>query len=110
MYSRPIQCSPLLRAKIEGGWVTARSSAIEGRRERVDTSAHLLRAEVQVLEDRVAIRAGGGRVDDRGGELLAGQADVLGRARQPVAGQAGGQVLEQRAVTAQVRGEQRAQA
>src|SRR3954470_8032559 len=89
MYSRPPQCSPLLRAKMLGGWVAARSSATEGLGERTDTPLHPLLVERELLEHGEAVRAGRGRVDHRLDELLLAEAEVGDRARQAVAVQAG---------------------
>src|SRR3954469_20943405 len=101
-YSLPAQCSPLLRAKIEAGWATARSSAIDGRDEGADTAPHLLLVERQVLEDRVAVGPRVGSGHDRRGELLLGEPEVRRRARQPVAAEAVAQGGEHRVVAAQV--------
>src|SRR4051795_591752 len=76
MYRRPDQCSPLLRAKMDGGCVTARSSAIDGLGERADTPRHLLAAEVEVLEDRETVRPRARRLQDGLGELVVAQAEV----------------------------------
>src|SRR3954447_16577440 len=107
MYRRPAQCSPLLRAKIDGGWVTARSSAIDGLGERADTPPHLLGPQVEVLEDREAVGPGAGRLRDGERELLVVEAEVAVGARQLVAAQAALHLGHQRRVLAQVRGEQR---
>src|SRR4051812_1885569 len=64
MYSRPAQSSPLLRSKMLAGCVASRSSAIVGRDVRTDTAPHLLRAEVEVLEDRVAVGPRARRLHD----------------------------------------------
>src|SRR4051794_31899116 len=76
MYRRPDQCSPLLRAKMDGGCVTARSSAIDGLGEGADTACHLPAVEVEVLEDREAVRPRGGRLQDRLGEPVVVEAEV----------------------------------
>ena len=88
-YRRPAQCSPLTRPKIASGCTTARTSATEGLDVRTDVAPHLLLAEVEVLEDRVAVRAGARRVQDGLGELLLAQPEVRRRARQPVPREAG---------------------
>ena len=46
-------------------------------------------AQAEVLEHRVAVRPRRRRVEHRGGELLLAEAELGGRARQPVAAQAG---------------------
>src|SRR5687767_5222846 len=88
-YSRPAQCSPLLRANISGGCVAARSSATEGFEVRVDPATHALLVEVQMLEDRVAVRPRAGRVHHRLCELVLVEPQVARGARQLVARQAG---------------------
>src|SRR4051794_34060867 len=88
MRMRPSQCSPLLRSKIEGGWVAARSSAIEGFDIAADMLAHAGVVEGEMLEQRVAVRAGPGGIGDRLGELLGAQPEVGGQARQTMAAQA----------------------
>src|SRR4051794_41669299 len=88
MYSFPAQCSPLLRANSEAGCVTARSSATEGVGERTDTRPRLLLVHREVLEDRVAIRPRGGRVEHRGHELVLAQTELRRHPRQRVAGEA----------------------
>src|SRR3954449_1066867 len=80
MRMRPSQCSPLLRSKIEGGWVAARSSAIEGFDIAADMLAHAGVVEGEVLEQRVAVRARARRVGDGLGELLGAEPEV---GRQP---------------------------
>src|SRR4051794_41097230 len=92
---------------MEGGCVAARSSATVGLRERTDTLAHLLLTQVEVLQDRVAVGPRGRRPRHRLCELLLGEAEVCGRARQRVAGQAGVDVTRQRLVAGQERGEER---
>src|SRR3954452_13341164 len=81
MYSRPAQCSALARPMTDSGWVTRRSSAIEGIGELSDTPADLSRAHVQMLQDRVAVRAGARGELDRGRELLDARAEVARHAR-----------------------------
>src|SRR5215217_1406758 len=106
-YSRPAQCSPLLRANSDAGCVAARSSAIEGVEEGADTLAHPPLVERQVLEHRVAVRPRPRRVQDRLDELRLRQPQVARQAREPVLEQAavdrGGHPL----VAAQERREQR---
>src|SRR3954451_16690909 len=89
MSSRPSQCSPLLRSNIDGGWVAARSSAIEGFDIAADMLAHAGVVEGEVLQQRVAVRPRPRRVCDRLGELLGAQPEVGGQARQRVAAQTG---------------------
>src|SRR4051794_5142520 len=101
MYSRPPQCSPLLRAKMLGGWVAARSSATEGLGERADTAPHPLLVERQVLEHGEAVGARRRCVQHRLAELLLGQAEVGDRPRQAVARQARVERREQVLVAAQ---------
>src|SRR4051812_37155382 len=107
MYSRPAQCSPLARPMTDSGWVTRRSSAIEGIGELLNAPADLSRAHVQMLQDRVAIRAGARGELDRGRELVHAGADVARHARHAEPAQAAldrAEVL----VVAQVAREQRA--
>src|SRR3954467_9857085 len=75
MRMRPSQCSPLLRSKIEGGWVAARSSAIEGFDIAADMLAHAGVVEGEMLEQRVAVRAGARRVGHALCELLGRKAE-----------------------------------
>src|SRR4051794_7706879 len=65
MYRRPAQCSPLLRLKISAGCPTAFISAIVGVCVLVDVMPDLLLAEVEVLQDGVAVGACGGRMRNR---------------------------------------------
>src|SRR3954463_2981846 len=104
MKMRPSQCSPLLRSKIDGGCVAARSSAIEGFDIAADMLAHAGVVEGEMLEQRVAVRPRARRVGDGLGELLGAQPEVGGEARQSVAAQAGVDGA-QRAVLAQERRE-----
>src|SRR3954454_23971359 len=90
-----------------GGCVAARSSATEGFEERVDTLPRRLLSEIEVLEDREAVGAGARRLEDGGGELRLVEPEVLRRARQPVAHEAGVDLAGQLLVAAQPRGEQR---
>src|SRR3954470_7508334 len=89
MYSFPAQCSPLLRANSDSGCVTARSSATEGVGERTDTRPRLLLVHREVLEHGVAVRAGGGRVEHRGHELVLAETEVGRHPGQRMAGEAG---------------------
>src|SRR3954449_7663905 len=107
MYSRPAQCSPLVRSKTDAGWVTARSSAIEGRDEFVDALTDLVLTEVEVLEDGVPVGARRRRLGDGEGELLGAQAEVGGQPRGAVAAQARLD-LRERGAAAQPRREERA--
>src|SRR3954471_12845936 len=106
MSTRPSQCSPLLRSKIDGGCVAARSSAIEGFDIAADMLAHAGVVEGEMLEQRVAVWPRARRVGDGLGELLGAQPEGGGQRRQPVAAQAG-VARAGRAVVAQERGEQR---
>src|SRR3954463_7496993 len=106
MYSRPPQCSPLLRAKMLGGWVAARSSATDGLGERADTLPHPLLVEGEVLEHGVAVGTGRGRVAHRRRELVGRQPEVGDGARQAVVGEACVERTEQLGVVAQERREE----
>src|SRR3954469_10606912 len=105
MYRRPAQCSPLVRSKTAGGCVTARSSAIEGGDERIDAVTDLGLWHAQVFEDGVALGTGGGRLRDRGGELLGVETQVGRDARRPVATQASVELLQRRAAAQEAREE-----
>src|SRR3954447_21669635 len=88
MYRRPAQCSALARPRTDSGCVTRRSSAIEGIGELLDTPADLSPAHVQMLEDRVAVRAGARGELHRGSELLHARAQVARDARHAEPAQA----------------------
>src|SRR3954447_23462569 len=107
MYSRPAQCSPLARPSTDSGWVTRRSSAIEGIGELLDTPADLSCAHVQMLQDRIAIGAGARGELHRGRELLLADAELARHARHAEAAQAALDLGEV-AVLAQKAREQRA--
>src|SRR3954447_14430632 len=81
MYSRPAQCSALWRSKISAGWPIALISASDGVGVRVDVIENRLLVEIEVLQDREAVGARGGRVGHRLGELLVAQAEVAVGAR-----------------------------
>src|SRR6185295_19024114 len=85
MKMRPSQCSPLLRSKIDDGCVAARSSAIEGFDIAADMLAYAGVVEGEVLQQRVAVRAGPRRVGHGLRELLGAQPQVGRQPRQPVA-------------------------
>src|SRR5436305_874814 len=70
MYSRPAQCSALWRSNISAGWPTALISASDGVGVRVDVIENRLLVEIEVLQDREAVRPGGGRIRHRVSELL----------------------------------------
>src|SRR5918992_2949363 len=106
MYSRPAQCSPLLRSKIEAGWVAARSSAIVGIEESRDGAPHAGLVQRQVLEDGEAIRTRARGPHHRLPELLLRQPEVARRAGQTVSAQTGVDPLRQAVVLAQERREE----
>src|SRR5215207_11686898 len=106
-YSRPAQCSPLLRANSDGGWVVARSSAIEGADEAADTLAHPPLVEREVLEHGEAVGPRARRVQHGRRELLLAEPEVARQPRQAVAPQAAVDSRRHRLVAAQVGREQR---
>src|SRR4029453_688773 len=71
------------------------------RDEAPDGFGSLRVAQIHVLQDRVAVGSGSGRIEHRGDELLLGQADVSGCSRQTVALQALVDRGEQRPVLTQ---------
>ena len=91
MYSRPAQCSPLLRAKIEAGWVAARSSAIDGARRTRRTRAPRLppRRGRGARGSCSGPAAWPARARRPAANCVVGEPEVGGHARQPVAAQAG---------------------
>src|SRR3954454_20966155 len=103
MYSRPAQCSALARPSTDSGWVTRRSSAIEGNGELLDTPADLGSAHVQMFEDRIAIRAGAGRELDRGHEFVVADAELARQPRHAEPAQAALDLGEVRAVEKKAR-------
>src|SRR5690348_10738229 len=101
MYRRPVQCSPLLRSNSDAGWVTRRSSAIEGVDERADVFSGSLVVEVEVLKDRVAVGAGGRCVQHRLYELILAEAEVGGHPWQAVPPEARVDLARKRLVAVQ---------
>ncbi len=69
----------------------------------------LFLAQVEVLEDRVAVGPGGGRGHDGGDELLLGQPDLLREQRQPVPPEAAGDLGQPGLVAAEERREEGAE-
>src|SRR4051794_28497593 len=76
MYSRPAQCSAFARPSTASGCVTRRSSAIEGIDELLHAQGDLVLAHVQVLKNRVSVRARLRSQAHRGRELLHREAEV----------------------------------
>src|ERR1041385_4520662 len=95
MYSRPAQCSALWRSKISAGWPIALISASDGVGVRVDVIENRLLVEIEVLQDREAVRPSVRRVGDRLGELLVAEPEVAVRAGQGVMGEASAQLRRQ---------------
>src|SRR6185312_10631982 len=83
IYRRPAQCSALWRSKISAGWPIARISASDGVGVRVDVIENRLLVEIEVLQDREAVRPGGRGVRHCVHELLVAQPEIAVRARQP---------------------------
>src|SRR4051794_24179740 len=106
MYRRPAQCSPLLRAKIDAGWATRRSSATEGVGVRTDTRPRLPLVHREMLQHGVAVGSRRRRVEHGGHELVLAEAEVLGRARQAMTREAGVDLLRDLLVLAEERGEE----
>src|SRR5262245_221960 len=73
MYMRPAQCSPLRRSSSPAGWLTVRSSGIDGLDIILYGVPDLIGVEFEVLEDGEAARPGVRRPSDHLHELRYGQ-------------------------------------